>query len=574
METAVADYAISVGSTPKYKKNFTHFDYVNPNAPKQGTINISEVGYFDSLFPYGIKSNYATSVSSLVYDTLLMKSWDEPLVAYPLIADSVILGKDNLSVTFTINPEARFADNSPITAADVVASYNLLLSPSSHPRYKNYFADIKSVKIVSHNIVTFLFFKKNNELPMIIATDLPILSKKWIDSHKNTYASAVPLSSGPYTIESYKIGKTIKYKLNDSYWAQSLPTRVGMYNFSQIVVKYFRDPTVAITALVAGNIDWLREFNSKNWATKYRGLKYTTGRLIKKTFRHENNAGIQGFVFNLRVKKFQDIRVRKAISLAFDFAWSNHHLFYNQYTRCTSYFSNSLFSASQEPSVAEYTQLSDITSKLPLAEQKMLGKELNQSVGLLQLSQSKRMKLAAELLKSAGVSTMEINFPLAQKGFERILHRFSYSLSLLGITLNYKTFDYALYQERVNRYDYDMRVISYPSGEKPGNELKNFFHSSTADIENQYNFSGVKNSTVDSLIAKLLAAKNLSELKISAANLDRVLMSLWLMVPNWYINYHRLSYIAELKYHPILPKYYSDRVWSLSTWWIEDDEND
>lgn len=559
-----ADYTLSVDANAKYSETFKHFDYVNLKAPRGGAIAIPTIGYFDSLYPYGIKSNYAIATNQLLYDTLMEQSLDEPLTVYPLVAMDVVTSSDGLSVRFTLHPDARFADGSPITTRDVKASFELLTSEHGHPRYKNYFADVKTIGVVSDSVISFNFAKKNPELSLIIATALPIISKKWIDGNKQDALYRVtPLSSGPYEVEDYDIGKYISYKRNDDYWAWQLPTRRGTYNFSAITFKYFRNPDVAQTSLSAGDVDWYREFNSKSWATKYNGARYQSKELIKGSFVHNNNNGMQGFAFNLRRKKLQDIKVRKAIALVFDFTWANQHLFYGQYKQSVSYFSNSDYAALVAPSAKERKELQNILINLPYSSVEELLKQKDD----LSLSRSDRLHKAAQLLKEAQIDDLQLHIILAQKGFERILHRFAYYLSLVGVTLTYRSVDYALYQERVNSYDYDMIVTTFPSGERPGNELLNFFHSSSSKKPNQFNFTGIANQAIDHLIGRVISANTNQKLRQATANLDRVLMSMWLMVPNWHLNYHRIAYSKDLSYPKTLPRYYSDLNWALLAWW-------
>ncbi|MDI9347225.1 MAG: extracellular solute-binding protein [Methylacidiphilales bacterium] len=560
-QSALANYFIAISSTPKYQLNDTKFSYVQKNINTIGAVSLPAIGYFDSLYPFALKNQGAMASDYLLYDTLFSQSMDEPLVAYGLIAKSVSISEDEKKVVFTLNPNATFSDGSRITADDVVASYKILVSSGSHPRYINYYKDILAVQSNALHTVEFILRNKNPELPFIIATTIPIFSKQWIaDGVVSTLSNKQPISSGAYLVDKYQFGKFIVYKRNENYWARSLLVRNGMFNFSKITFKYFKDPTIALQALQSGDIDWISESNSKRWATAYNRGGFITSSLVAREFHYDNNAGMQGFSFNLRKLKFQNKNVRKAIALLFDFEWANRHLFYNQYVRSASYFSNSIFGAKSNIQIPE-------SIKNEFGNEVLYDSAYYEKI--LSSDFENRLKESLRLMEDAGVKSMNIELPLVQGGFERILHRYAYYLSLIGVTLRYKVYDFALYQQKINKFDYDMLVVTFPSGERPGNELYNYFHSKSVNIEGQDNYTGISNTTVDRLIDIVVRSNNSSALLKSTNLLDRVLMSQWLVVPNWYLNYHRVAYSSSLKHPSVLPKYYNALEWMLTTWWIE-----
>ena len=343
---------MALGYTPAYPPGFDHFAYVNPDAPKGGDLNLSAVGSFDSLNPFTLKGQSAGGLGDLMFETLMTPSLDEPFSQYGLLADDARLAPDGMSITFHINPKARFYDGTPVTADDVKFSFDTLRE-KGHPQYRFYWADIKRAVVLDRLDVRFEFARINPELHMIVG-QIPIFSRAWVGQRDfDKMALQQPITSGPYRIEKYELGKYITFVRNPDYWARDLNVRRGMYNFDRVTFKYYRDFTVVLEGFKAHEFDFNVEYNSKTWARDYVGAKFRGGKIIKTELPHHNDAGMQGFVFNLRRSLFQDIRVRRALSLALDFEWSNRKLFYNQYKRCDSYFSNSELASSGIPSGAE-----------------------------------------------------------------------------------------------------------------------------------------------------------------------------------------------------------------------------
>ena len=575
---AVANAAPSValGYTPKYPNNFKHFGYVNPNAPKGGKIVLPGFGNFDSFNPYILKGVSVDGLSTLIFETLMVQSTDEPYSLYGHIANDIKLAKNKLSVTFKLNPKARFSDGSPILARDVKISFDTIKSDKGHPSYRFYWADIKQAVIVNNRTIRFDFIRMNPELHLI-AAQIPIFSHKWIEGESfDKLSRKIPVGSGPYTIKKYTLGKDITYTRDKNYWAKDLSTRKGMFNFDSVVYKYYKDTTVMLEALKAGEFDFKLVNHSKKWARDYIGEKFNTKKIIKEEIKYHNNAGMQGFVFNTRRPLFSDKRVRRALSLAFDFNWSNNMLFYNQYRRCDSYFSNSELAATGLPKGKELALLNRYRKDLPEAVfNKVWLPPSTKNKGDLR----KNLVKAAALLKEAGWvikngflqnkdgMKFEFDVLLAQKGFERILAPFSYNLRKLGIILHYRTVDVSLYIRRSRTFDFDLMVSSYPQSQSPGNELYNLWHSSSAKEEGSRNLMGVNNKVVDKLIDHVVFAKNRAELVIAARALDRVMLHEEYLIPNWYIDVHRIAYWDKFNYPTNLPLYFSAEGWVLSSWW-------
>ena len=571
-----AEYSIGIGYKPKYPDNFSHFSYVNPNAKKTGSIKLSAFGTFESLNPFLLKSLAPTGINNLVFETLMERSLDEPSSSYGHIAEDYILANDKLSVTYIISEKAKFSNGDAITASDIKFSFETLISEDAHPQYRIYWADIKSTEIINNRKIKFYFNRVNPELHMIIG-DIPIFSPKWFagKDFSNTILNK-PIASGPYIIKDYEFGRFIIYERNPNYWAKSIPTRVGMYNFDTIMFKYYKDMTVALEAFKSGEYDFIYENHSKRWARDYNGPNFDNQTIIKKELKHMNNAGIQGFIFNTRKRIFQNKDIRKAITLAFDFSWSNKNLFYNQYQRCESYFSNSELSAPINPSEDEMllAELLNISShRLKPKDQSFLSSESkpfrNNLIEAKKIFDKIGWKVKNNILYDDNNRKVEFNFLLAQKGFERILAPFAVNLKKLGIKLNYRTIDLSLYQRRVDSFDFDMMVMSYPQSQSPGNELISMFHSSSADKKGAYNIGGINDNDIDKILNHIIYSENRKDMIISAHLLDRILWNEYYLLPNWYINKHRIAYFDKFDKPSILPLYYEATNYILKTWWVK-----
>ena len=567
-----ANQSISIGYKAKYDL-FDHFDYVNTKSKKGGEIVISAFGTFDSLNPFLLKSLSPAQMNNLMFDTLMTRSLDEPSSSYALLAESYTLARDKLSVTYSIDKTARFSNGKKVTAYDVKFSFDLLMSESAHPQYRIYWSDIDSVLVLDELTIKFNFKRKNPELHMIIG-DLPIFSRDWLTSEEfpDSFRKK-PITSGPYKVKSYEVGKFIIYERNKKYWAKNKPSRKYMYNFNLITIKYYKDMTVALEAFKAGEYDYILENHSKRWARDYEGPNFSNNKIIKTELIHQNNSGIQGFAFNTRRIIFKDINLRKAITNVFDFEWSNKNLFYNQYLRSNSYFSNSELSADVDISSSEI-QLAKKLSINPNRIQKksILPVNSNPKEFRESLLESKRLLdesgyyVKNNQLYSSDNLPININFLLAQKGFERILAPFKNNLKRLGININYRTVDLSLYQQRLDNYDFDMTVVSYPQSQSPGSELLSMFSSESVNKVGAFNFPGINDSDVDKLLKEIIYSNNRQNMIVSSHLLDRLLWNQYFMVPNWFINTHRIAYYNKFSQPKDLPLYFQATNYVLQTW--------
>jgi microcin C transport system substrate-binding protein len=569
--------SMAMGYEPKYSKDFKHFDYVNPEAKKGGKLVLSGFGTFDSLNPYILKGISAEGMS-LVFETLLQKSLDEPFSSYGLLAEDIELAKDRLSVSFRLNPRAKFSNGDQVTANDVKFSFDTLMSEKAHPQYRFYYADVKQAVVLDKQNIRFDFKKINPELHLIIG-GIPIFSKIWLKGKDfDKVSEEKPISSGPYVIGKFSIGKQITFNRNDNYWGKDLAVRKGTYNFDKIVYKYYKDTTVALEAFKAGEFEFFFENHSKRWARDHVGPRYKSAEILKTELKHKNNAGIQGFVFNTRKEIFKDRRVRKAIILAMDFEWSNSHLFYNQYVRNESYFSNSELGFKGLPKGEELKLLEPYRDQLP---EDVFKKEWQAPTTKKPSSLRKNLRQAKKLFQQAGWKVkdgvltnnkgkkFEFEFMLIQKGFERILAPFARNLEKLGVKISYRTVDASLYERRVKSFEFDMVVTSFSESASPGNELKNMFHSLSANEKGSRNLAGINDPVVDALVEKIIAAETREKLIIACRALDRVLLHQEYLVPNWYINKHRIAYWDKFTIPETLPLYYDPISWLLMSWSVK-----
>lgn len=580
-QIAFADHAITWGTTPKYPAGFSHFDYVNPNAPVGGTLVLATIGgNFDSLNPYLLKGIAADGLG-LLFDTLMASSMDEHLTSYGLLAEDATLAQDKLSITFRLNEKAKFSNGKPVTAEDVKFSFETLMSEVANPHYKVYWADVKDCQVLDERNVRFNFKRENRELHVIIG-QMPVFSKDWLegeDFSKTTLKK--PIASGRYLIDSYDLGKTITYKRNTEYWGKDLNVNKGMYNFEQIKYKSYQDITIALEALKAGDFDFMDISSSKQWATEMKGAKFDSGELQKTMLKHQNNAGMQAFIFNLRKPFFQDIKIRKAVNLAYDFEWANENLFYKQYKRCHSYFSNSELAAPPLPSKEELALLEPFRKQLP---ESVFSKEWtpvntnppnslrNNLIQAKQLLEEAGWKIPEnqQFLKNKQNEELRFTILLHEKAFERIVAPFVKNLTKLGIQVDYRIVDPVLYKQRIETFNYDMIVASFPQSQMPGNEQIGFWHSSSAKQNGSRNYIGLENPVIDSLVDKVIQASNHSDMKAAIHALDRVLLHGEYSVPNWFIDAHRVVYRNKFDRPEKLPLYYHNgESVLLATWWMK-----
>ena len=572
-----AAHGISIDGKLKYPPDFKQFDYTSDQAQKGGALVLHDLGSFDKMNPYTLKGSPPSGLDNLVFETLAAASLDEPFASYGLIAKDIELADDRLSVTYTIDENARFSDGTPITPEDVQFSLNIMKSEAAHPFYQAYLQDIKGSEILDNNRVRFDFARVNRELHLI-ASQVPIFSKKFYSNHPFDDPSMVPpIGSGPYVIDSVNPGKSITYKRNPDYWAINHPTRKGMFNFNTITFKYFRDQIVSVEAFKANEFDFMYINIAKQWARDLVGPKFDSKQIMKEYLPHRNNQGMQGFVFNLRNPLFQDRRVRAALGMAFDFEWANNKLFFNEYTRSASYFSNSDLAAKNLPEGLELEYLSPFKDQLP---PEVFTQQLTPfSTGPLNTLRD-NLRNAKKILAEAGWTvqdgrlinkegnSFDFEILLVSPSFERVMAGYVNNLKKLGVNASYRTIDPALYIDRLNRFDFDMTVHVFGQSQSPGNEQRDYWHSSSADRNGSRNLIGIKDPIVDQLVEKIIYAETQEELAASCKALDRVLWYGYYVVPNWYVARHRVSYWNKFKRPETLPLYYNPNQ-ALMTWWMK-----
>ena len=581
---ALAAHGVSLDGKLKYPPDFRRFDYTSPEAKAGGALVLHDIGSFDKMNPFTLKGNAPEGLSSLVFESLAVKSLDEPFAMYGLIAKDITLAEDGLSVAFTLNREARFSDGSPVTAADVKFSLDTLKSEAAHPFYQSYFHDIASAEVKAVDQVVFHFSRKNRELHLI-ACELPILSQAFYQRHpfaeepgaSTTGGLTAPLGSGPYTVKEVIPGKVISYQKNPDYWGSRQPTRLGMFNFETITYKYYKDQIVAVEAFKAHDFDFMAVNIAKQWVRDLTGANFTSGRIKKESLPHHNNAGMQGFVMNLRRPLFQDRRVRQALNLAFDFEWTNQSLFFDQYTQSSSYFSNSDLAATGLPTGLELEYLAPFREQLP-AEVFTTPPTPVSSKGPGGSRQN--LAQAKSLLEGAGYTVKDnvlvnregqplaFEILLVSSSFERVIEPYVKNLQRLGIKATYRTIDPALYTLRVKDFAFDMVVNVYGQSQSPGNEQRDYWHSSVADRPGSRNLMGLHDPAVDQLVDRIIYASRGEELTAACRALDRVLWYGYYLVPNWYVGSHRLAYWDRFAKPETLPRYYqADQA--LMTWWMK-----
>ncbi|MDF1630398.1 MAG: extracellular solute-binding protein [Alcanivoracaceae bacterium] len=568
---APGKHAIAMHGEPKYGAAFSHFDYVNANAPKGGTLRRHVIGTFDSFNPFIPQGNPATGTGYL-YDTLTTPSQDEPFTQYGLLAKTIELAADRSYVTYHLHPQARFADGVAVTAEDVVFSFNLLTDKGS-PFYAYYYGDVERVEAVSKHSVRFHFrTRENKELPLIVG-QMPVLPKHhWKDRDFSKPSLEVPLGSGPYEVESFQPGRRVVYQRRDDYWAKNLPVNRGQYNFNHLSFEYFLDETVSLEAFKGGAYDWRLERSAKDWASGYNSPALTRKEIILEEIPHSLPSGMQGFVMNQRRELFTDRALREAIGLAMDFEWSNQNLFHGQYTRTRSFFQNSEMAATGLPSEAELKLLEPFRKQLP---KEVFEKEYQPPETDGSGRPRENLQRAQQLLRAAGY-TLEKNQLKTPKGalvrfeilldsgaFERVALPFSRNLKALGIDASVRRIDPTQYLERVRKFDYDMIIAVFPQSNSPGNEQRDFWHSSAADMSDSRNRIGLKDPAVDALVEQIIRAQDREQLVVACRALDRVLQWGHYVVPNWHVNRFRVAYRSALARPKVNPPY----GLPIDAWW-------
>lgn len=574
-------HGMAMHGAPKYPADFTHFDYVNPDAPKGGEMRLAVIGTFDNLNPYILRGVAAAGTAG-IYQTLLEQAQDEPFSEYGHLAESFEMAEDRSWVRFHLREEARWHDGRPLTAEDVKWSFETLME-KGHPHFRAYYANVSKVDIETPHSVLFTFnVTGNRELPLIIG-QLPVLPKHYWSKRAQdgkTFDSTTlepPLGSGPYKIAEVKPGQKITYERVRDWWAQDLPVNKGRYNFDTLSLTYYRDKTVAHQAFLAGEYDFVAENIALTWATGYDVPAVKDGRIVKREQAHDLPTGMQAFVYNTRRPVFAERAVREALSYAFDFEWSNKQFAHGSYTRTASFFSNSDLASSGLPEGMELDILQEFRGQIP---EEVFTKEykppLTDGSGT---GVRKNLRSAAALLEQAGWALnkktgmrekngtqLQFEILLVSPSFERWVAPFIQNLERIGVKAVMRIVDTSQYQERMDGFDFDMVVGTFGQSLSPGNEQRDFWHSEKADIQGSRNLMGIKNPVIDALIDKVIHAPDREALVAASRALDRVLLWNHYVIPQWHIGSFRLAYWDKFGFPEQPPKYDSGAP---ETWWFD-----
>ncbi len=572
-------WALAMRGSPKYPADFQHFDYVRPDAPKGGMVVRGEPAPFDSLNPFILKGTPAGAVLSTI-DSLMVQSKDEAQTVYGLIAQSITVPDDRSWAEFEINPKARFHDGSPITADDVVWTYNTLMT-LGHPGFRLRFADVDKAESLDPRTVRFTFKPGDTrQLPLLVAS-LPVLSKAYYATHKfDETTLEPPLGNGAYKITKVDAGKSITLERVKDYWAQDLPVNRGVNNFDTIREDYgYRDLTVWLEAFKAGQFDIKTENVSKNWATAYDIPAVKSGQMIKEEIPNHSPQPMQALAFNLRRPLFQDRRVREALAYAFDFEWMNRTLFYNSYTRTRSYFPNSDMEAKGLPGPEEMKLLEPYRGQIP---DEVFTKEYQPPKSDGSGNIRGNLAQAFKLLAAAGWTVkdnrlvdkdgkpFEFEILLAEASFERMVLPFAENLNKLGIRAKVRTIDQTQYQHRLENFDYDVTDKMYFETLSPGAEMRDYWGSRAADTVGSENLPGIKSAAIDGLIEKVINAPDQASLVTAAHALDRVLTWGFYLIPQWHRAPNHVVYWNMFGHPDRFPPYLTSTVdVAFEDWWFD-----
>ena len=581
-------HGLTLFGSLKYGPDFKHFDYVDPNAPKGGSVVLAGLtSTYDNLNPYIVKGTPASGVlaylgRTLTTDSLMADAGDEPSSEYGLIAKSATVPNDESWVEFTLRPEARWSDGSPITVDDVIFTFNIL-KEKGIPLFRNYYANVPKVEQTGPGKVRFTFNQKGNrELPTIVG-QMPVLSKKYWE--KRDFAETTldpPLSSGPYKIAKVDPGRSITYQRDPNYWGKDLPVNKGRFNIDTIRYDYYRDASVILEAFKAGKIDFRYENSSKQWATGYDVAAVKDGRIIRKAAHSGNGEGYQGFLYNLRRAKFQNPKVREALAYAYDFTWTNRNVFYGLYAQPRSYFEGTELAATGLPSPAELKLLEPFKDQL---DPRVFTEEYNPpKTDGTQESLRKNLRMAARLMAEAGwviqngkmVSQktgeqFSIQILNRSPADERVVAPFVDNLKLLGIDASFRMVDETQYISRLQTFDYDMTILPIAQSLSPGNEQRDYWGSDAAGRDGSHNYMGIKSPVVDSLVNDIIFAKDRQTLITATHALDRVLQWGFYSIPEVDGNGFRYAYWNKFGMPKVLPDYTEpvDPTAYLNNWWID-----
>ncbi len=588
--SAWAAHGYALWGDLKYPAQFTHFDYVNPDAPKGGELRLVSnlrVSTFDKYNPFTLRGSAPAYLSSLLFDSLLTGSMDEPGAGYGLLAEDVAAAPDGMSVTFRLRPQARFHNGDPVLAVDVKHSFDILTGPHTSPAYNAILQDVAGLDVIGERTVRYRFSQPNRELPLTVG-GLPVFSRAWgneIDpatGERKTFDKVVmdiPIGSGPYKIGPVQFGKDITYVRDPAYWARDLPVRRGTANFDRILVKIYKDNTARLEALKAGEFDLMRFFSAGDWARRVTGKRFDSGELVKGEFTHRLPMGFQSYVLNTRRPPLDDIRVREALGLAMDYEWMNRQMFYNAYQRVQGLFGNTDCAPQGAPGPDELALLEPWRDRLPPG---VFGPMIVPPRTDGENSLRGNLKRAQALLREAGWTVqdgqlrnargqpMVIEYLDSQETGARMVTPWARNLAKLGIELKFRPVDFALYQQRLRSFDFDVITINFQGTNNPGAEYADLFGSQAARAEDSGNFAGVANPVVDALITRMTGAGTQPAFLAACRALDRVISHSHYLIPQWSAITHRMAYNAWRLARPQgMPPYAPGEAWAIDTWWAK-----
>jgi microcin C transport system substrate-binding protein len=565
-------HGVTMFESLKYPPDFKHFDYVNPNAPKGGRLRLGVLGSFDSLNANTLKGDPIDPPG--LNETLMARSLDEPSSEYGLLAEAVWYPEDYSQVVYRLRPEARFHDGEPVKPEDVIFSFETRMN--NLPAAQSYYKDIQKVEKTAEREVTFTFSTKGNrELPQIVG-QISVVPKHWwtgkdANGKQRDISAAsleAPLGSGPYKLMKIVAGQSFVLERVTDYWGAALPVHIGQHNFAEIEYQVYKDQTVILEAFKGDKFDIHRESFAKNWSNAYDFPALKNGSVVKLSAQKSGVEGMQAWVLNLRREKFQDVRIRRALNLAFDFEWSNQNLFYGLYTRSRSFFNNSELEAKALPSADELAVLEPLKDKLP---PEVFTAEFINPTNPTTADRRKNLREAQALLTEAGWiaenqngkrvlknksgEPFTLDFLLYAPAFERIALPYKEQLELLGFVVNIRTVDLTQYQQRIEEFEYDIIVGSWPQSLSPGNEQREFWGSDAADKKGSRNSAGIKNPAIDAIVEKLIQAPDRKALVAATRALDRALIWNHYVIPMWFVPEAWIAYWKRIAFKAPLPGY-------------------
>lgn len=546
--------------------------YAKKDAPKGGTLRLTAFGSYDNLNPFSPRG-IAAAYLQMTYETLGVAMEGDDFVTRGLLAESFVVAPDYAWIDIYLRPEARFSDGKPVTAEDVVFSFNELINKGS-PMYKNYYANIKEAKVMGDHVVRFIFTETNNKELPIIVTQLPVLPKHWWQGRDLGAPSleAMP-GSGPYQVADVNVGSAIVLRRNPNWWGKDLAMNQGRYNFDEIKIDYYRSQSVAREAFLAGEADLYRESTIKDWFSAYNSPDVKEGRVIKSELPSSGAKGMTGFFFNTRSPQFKDMRVRKAIALLFDFEWTNKRLFHDSYARHNSFFTGSRLAAPDVPSEQEKVFLASLGQEIPADFFEPIERQLvSDGSGSIR----DRYKHVLSLLKEAGWELrdgvmvnkqgqpLQFKLTLISPNMERVVLPFQRNLQRLGIKMDVDLADQSRYVNQLRHFKYDMILGVARQSESPGNEQRNLWTSAAAKMPMARNYAGVSDPLVDAIVERLITSANKEQLTTATHALDRALLKGWYVIPGWY---SPNIFVAWRPERIVSPEKYPASGFDITTWY-------